>query len=32
VFPMELKRAWKFDDIDQKITFEKLMNNIINNG
>jgi hypothetical protein len=32
VFPMELKRAWKFNDIDQKITFEKLMNNIINNG
>jgi hypothetical protein len=32
VFPMELKRAWKFGDIDQKITFEKLMNNIINNG
>jgi hypothetical protein len=32
VFPMELKRAWKFGDVDQKITFEKLMNNIINNG
>jgi hypothetical protein len=32
IFPMELKRAWKFGDIDQKITFEKLMNNIINNG
>ena len=32
VFPMELKRAWKSNDIDQKITFEKLMNNIINNG
>jgi hypothetical protein len=31
VFPMELKRAWKYEDIDQKITFEKLMNNIINN-
>ena len=30
VFPMELKRAWKYGDIESKLRFELLLNKIIN--
>ena len=30
IFPMELKMAWKYDDIDTKLKYEQKLNRIIN--
>ena len=30
VFPMELKRAWRYDDIESKLKFEQILNKIVN--